>query len=186
MTISAKEVQELRKMSGAGMMECKLALSEADGNVEQAFKLLREKGIAKAEKKSTRDANEGLVGIKVHDNFASIIEVNSETDFVSRNSEFHKFRNWTLKVSEISKFLSFRFLQKIFSHFFQGCSLIFLDLIQVILSSKIRNTGFQSPIHEMLTSRPIPVDGRRNKLDFSHMPYFFRLLGLSGFLRYDF
>ena len=88
MTISAKEVQELRKMSGAGMMECKLALSEADGNVEQAFKLLREKGIAKAEKKSTGDANEGLVGIKVHDNFASIIEVNSETDFVSRNSEF--------------------------------------------------------------------------------------------------
>ena len=64
MTVSAKEVQELRKMSGAGMMECKSALSDADGNLDQAFKLLREKGIAKAEKKSSRDANEGLVAIK--------------------------------------------------------------------------------------------------------------------------
>tara|TARA_Y100000816_G_C26098394_1_gene581672 strand:+ start:644 stop:1471 length:828 start_codon:yes stop_codon:yes gene_type:complete len=103
MTISAKEVQELRKMSGAGMMECKLALSEAGGNIEQAFKLLREKGIAKAEKKSTRDANEGLVGIKVHDNFASIIEVNSETDFVSRNSEFHNLVNSILDISISTK-----------------------------------------------------------------------------------
>ena len=91
MTVSAKEVQELRKMSGAGMMECKSALSEANGNLDDAFKLLREKGIAKAEKKSSRDANEGLVAIKKEGNSAAMIEVNSETDFVSRNSEFHSF-----------------------------------------------------------------------------------------------
>ena len=99
MTISAKEVQELRKISGAGMMECKTALSESKGDLNEAFKLLREKGIAKAEKKSGRDANEGLIGIKVHSNKASIIELNSETDFVSRNSEFHELVNQILDIS---------------------------------------------------------------------------------------
>ncbi len=99
MTISAKEVQELRKISGAGMMECKTALSESKGDLNEAFKLLREKGIAKAEKKSGRDANEGLIGIKVHSDKASIIEINSETDFVSRNSEFHELVNQILDIS---------------------------------------------------------------------------------------
>ena len=98
MTVSAKEVQELRKMSGAGMMECKSALSEANGNLDDAFKLLREKGIAKAEKKSSRDANEGLVAIKKEGNSAAMIEVNSETDFVSRNSEFHDLINSILEI----------------------------------------------------------------------------------------
>ena len=98
MTVSAKEVQELRKMSGAGMMECKSALSEANGNLDDAFKLLREKGIAKAEKKSSRDANEGLVAIKKEGNSAAMIEVNSETDFVSRNSEFHDLVNSILEI----------------------------------------------------------------------------------------
>ncbi len=99
MTVSAKEVQELRKMSGAGMMECKSALSDSGGDITQAFKLLREKGIAKAEKKSGRDANEGLVGLRVKSGQASIIEVNSETDFVSRNSEFHDLVNSILDIS---------------------------------------------------------------------------------------
>ena len=90
MAVSAKEVQELRKISGAGMMECKAALSESNGDLDLAFKLLREKGIAKAEKKSSRDANEGLIGIKCTDNKAAIIEINSETDFVSRNAEFQE------------------------------------------------------------------------------------------------
>ena len=98
MTVSAKEVQELRKMSGAGMMECKSALSDADGNLDQAFKLLREKGIAKAEKKSSRDANEGLVAIKKKGNSAAMIKINSETDFVSRNSEFHELINSILEI----------------------------------------------------------------------------------------
>jgi len=90
MSISAKEVQELRKMSGAGMMECKSALNDSNGNVKEAFKLLREKGIAKAEKKSSREANEGLIGIKNTKEGATIIEINSETDFVSRNKEFQE------------------------------------------------------------------------------------------------
>ncbi len=99
MGISAKEVQELRKISGAGMMECKTALSEANGNIDNAFKLLREKGIAKAEKKSSRDANEGLIGVQIKDNHASIVEINSETDFVSRNSEFQKLVSDVLSLS---------------------------------------------------------------------------------------
>ena len=103
MSISAKEVQELRKMSGAGMMECKSALSEANGNVDNAFKLLREKGIAKAEKKSLRDANEGLIGIQMKNNHASIVEINSETDFVSRNSEFQKLVTDVLTLSMNNK-----------------------------------------------------------------------------------
>ena len=99
MAVSAKEVQELRKISGAGMMECKSALSDSGGDIDQAFKLLREKGIAKAEKKSGRDANEGLIGVKVHFGNASILEINTETDFVSRNSEFHKLVNSILEIS---------------------------------------------------------------------------------------
>ena len=99
MTISAREVQELRKISGAGMMECKSALSEADGDLDQAFKILREKGIAKAGKKASRDANEGLIGVMVQEGKASIVEVNSETDFVSRNSEFHSLVRSILDIS---------------------------------------------------------------------------------------
>ena len=103
MNISAKEVQELRKISGAGMMECKSALSEANGDVDVAFKLLREKGIAKAEKKSAREANEGLIGIMVKNQLATMVEINSETDFVSRNAEFHKLVYEILEISLNSK-----------------------------------------------------------------------------------
>ena len=99
MAVSAKEVQELRKISGAGMMECKTALSESNGDLDLAFKLLREKGIAKAEKKSSRDANEGLIGIKCADNKAAIIEINSETDFVSRNAEFQNLVRSILDIT---------------------------------------------------------------------------------------
>ena len=99
MTITAKQVQDLRKMSGAGMMECKAALSESNGVIDDAFKILREKGIAKAEKKSSRDANEGLIGIKIIENRAAIVEVNSETDFVSRNNEFHELVADILDIS---------------------------------------------------------------------------------------
>ena len=103
MIITAKQVQDLRKISGAGVMECKGALSESNGNVVKAFKILREKGIAKAEKKSNRDANEGLIGIKINDYGAVIVEVNSETDFVSRNEEFQKLVSNVLDVAITEK-----------------------------------------------------------------------------------
>ena len=89
MSVTAKQVQDLRKMSGAGMMDCKAALAENNADIHLAFQWLREKGIAKAQKKSTRDANEGLVSIMSNNNGTAIVEINSETDFVSRNNDFH-------------------------------------------------------------------------------------------------
>ena len=88
MTITASLVKELRDKSGAGMMDCKVALTENDGDIEAAMDWLRSKGIAKAEKKSGRVAAEGLIGMAQGDTAAVLIEVNSETDFVAKNEQF--------------------------------------------------------------------------------------------------
>lgn len=88
MEITAQMVKDLREKSGAGMMDCKKALSEANGNMDEAINYLREKGIAKSIKKESRIAAEGLANVFVDGNKAVIIEVNSETDFVSKNAEF--------------------------------------------------------------------------------------------------
>jgi len=89
-TITAALVKELREKSGAGMMDCKNALAENDGDVDAAMDWLRSKGIAKAEKKSGRVAAEGLIGIAQADTSAAVVEVNSETDFVARNEGFQE------------------------------------------------------------------------------------------------
>ena len=86
--ITANMVKELREQTGAGMLDCKKALTETNGNMEEAVTWLREKGISKAAKKQTRIAAEGLALAKVEGNKAVIVEVNSETDFVSKNPEF--------------------------------------------------------------------------------------------------
>ncbi|WP_102271431.1 translation elongation factor Ts [Cytobacillus massiliigabonensis] len=88
MAITAQMVKELREKTGAGMMDCKKALQETDGDMEKAIDFLREKGIAKAAKKGDRIAAEGLTSVKVDGNAAVILEVNSETDFVSKNEGF--------------------------------------------------------------------------------------------------
>ena len=86
--ISAAMVKELREMTGAGMMDCKVALTETGGAMEAAVDWLRKKGLSKAAKKSGRVAAEGLVAISTRDNRGVVVEVNSETDFVARNEEF--------------------------------------------------------------------------------------------------
>jgi elongation factor Ts len=86
--IDAKMVAELRSKTGAGMMDCKKALTETNGDIDAAVDYLREKGIAKATKKADRIAAEGLANIYINGNKAVILEVNSETDFVSKNEEF--------------------------------------------------------------------------------------------------
>ncbi|MBZ7970232.1 elongation factor Ts [Campylobacter sp. RM3125] len=88
--ITAAMVKELRESTGAGMMDCKNALSETDGDFDKAVQLLREKGLGKAAKKADRLAAEGLVSVKVNDDFSSvtITEINSETDFVAKNDQF--------------------------------------------------------------------------------------------------
>ena len=90
--ISAAQVKELRERTGAGMMECKKALQEADGNIEKAIDILRAKGASKAAKRSEREAKEGTIGSYVHmgGKIAVMVEISCETDFVARNDEFQK------------------------------------------------------------------------------------------------
>ena len=91
--ITAEQVKQLREKTGAGMMDCKKVLTETDGDMEKAIELLRERGIAKAAKKSDRIAAEGLVTTYVTDDkkVGVVVEVNAETDFVAKNEEFRSF-----------------------------------------------------------------------------------------------
>ena len=91
MSLSVSMVKELREKSGAGMMDCKKALLETDGKMEEALDWLRKQGLAAVAKKSGRVAAEGLIGITIKNNSGSIIEINSETDFVARNELFQNF-----------------------------------------------------------------------------------------------
>ena len=99
MPLSASMVKELRIKSGAGMMDCKKALQETNGNMEEAVDWLRKQGLSAVAKKSGRVAAEGLIGITVKDNIGSIIEINSETDFVARNE---LFQNFVVNCSELA------------------------------------------------------------------------------------
>jgi elongation factor Ts len=91
MTITAQMVMDLRKRTGVGMSKCKEALSEANGDIEEAIHILRKKGIASAVKKGGRETNEGVVGIADGDGMAYLVEVNAETDFVVQNDRFKEF-----------------------------------------------------------------------------------------------
>ena len=91
MAITAAMVKELREMSGAGMMDCKKALSECDGNMDEALEFLKKSGAAKAVKKASRIAAEGICRTAVADGKAAVVEVNSETDFVAKNETFQAF-----------------------------------------------------------------------------------------------
>ena len=92
MDIKAKDVAELRKMTGAPMMDCKKALAESNGDIDKAVEYLRKKGAATAAKRAEREAKEGVIASYVHgDKLGVLVEVNSETDFVARNEEFKAF-----------------------------------------------------------------------------------------------
>lgn len=93
MEITAQMVKELRERTGAGMMECKGALSEAKGDMEKAIEILRKKGIAKAEKKASREVKDGLIHSYIHPGgkLGVLVEVNCETDFVAKNVLFQEF-----------------------------------------------------------------------------------------------
>ncbi len=102
MHIDAKVVKALREKTGAGMMDCKKALTEAEGNEEKAIDILREKGLAAAARRSGRAANQGIVDSYIHmgGKIGVLVEVNCETDFVARNDEFREFvRNICLQVA---------------------------------------------------------------------------------------
>lgn len=97
---TAKDVKDLREKTGCGMMDCKKALTEANGDMEKAIELLREKGLAAAAKKSGRIAAEGIVDAYNENGVGVLVEVNSETDFVSKNADFQKF------VADIAKHIA--------------------------------------------------------------------------------
>jgi len=99
MSISAAQVKELRDLTGAGMMDCKAALNETNGNMEEAVDWLRKKGISKADKKAGRTAAEGLIGVDSGVREAAVVEVNSETDFVARNEQFQELVRNIAKVA---------------------------------------------------------------------------------------
>ncbi len=112
MAITAAMVKELREMTGAGMMDCKKALNETNGNMDEAVEFLRKNGQAKAEKKAGRIAAEGLCKVLVEGSTAAVVEVNSETDFVAKNEEFQSFvtavaqQALTTAASDIDAFLA--------------------------------------------------------------------------------
>ena len=90
MSFTAADVKNLREKTGCGMMDCKKALTETNGDFDKAMDFLREKGLATAEKKAGRIAAEGMVDILVDGNVGAMVEVNSETDFVAKNEEFQE------------------------------------------------------------------------------------------------
>ena len=91
MAITAKDVQALREMTGVGMMDCKKALTEAEGNMDKAVEILRERGLAASQKKAGRIAAEGMAYAEVFSDGAALVEVNAETDFVAKNAQFIEF-----------------------------------------------------------------------------------------------
>ncbi len=101
MNFTAKDVAALRETTGCGMMDCKKALTEADGNVDKAIELLREKGLAAQAKKASRIASEGMVDTYIDEKVGVMIEVNSETDFVAKNAEFQALVKGAAKAAAV-------------------------------------------------------------------------------------
>ena len=103
MAVTMADITKLRKMTGAGMMDCKNALTEADGDFDGAMKIIREKGQAVAAKRSDREASEGCVPVKVADGFGAIIALKCETDFVAQNADFIKLTQDILDAAVANK-----------------------------------------------------------------------------------
>ena len=98
-----ENIKKLREMTGVGFKDCKSALDETNGNIEKSIDFLRKKGIAKASKKMSRTASEGLALVKEQDGEVSIIEINSETDFVAKNKDFISFCKELSEINFICK-----------------------------------------------------------------------------------
>jgi elongation factor Ts len=138
MSISAAQVKELRDLTGAGMMDCKAALKETNGNMEEAVDWLRKKGIAKADKKAGRTAAEGLIGVDAGVREASIVEVNSETDFVARNAEFQAIVANVAKVA-----LAYDGTEAVAAATYPGADKSVTDTIKDAVGTIGENLGFR-------------------------------------------
>lgn len=144
--ITASMVKELRVATNAGMMDCKKALKQTDGDMQQAIDLLREKGLAKAAKKADRIAAEGLVAISIsNDNKkGAVLEVNSETDFVAKNDEFKDFVNATAKIVVDGKFKD---IEELKNAKYLGTE----STVQEVLTSKIATIGENMSLRRFVT-----------------------------------
>ena len=136
---TAQDVKNLREMTGCGMMDCKKALTETNGDVEKAIEFLREKGLASAAKKSGRIAAEGLVDAMEQDGVSVVLEVNSETDFVAKNEEFQNF------VKDVMKHII----------------AVNPESVEVMLDQKFMNTGNET-IRDMLTAKIAKIGENMN------------------------
>ncbi len=134
--VTASQVKDLREKTGAGMMDCKKVLTETDGDMEKAIELLRERGIAKAAKKSGRVAAEGLVEAYVSDDkkLGAIVEVNSETDFVAKNEEFQEF---VKDVAEIAATSAPKDVEDLLTKSYKSSG----KTVQEVLTDKIATIG---------------------------------------------
>ncbi|SMH48616.1 translation elongation factor Ts [Mesorhizobium australicum] len=138
MSITAAQVKELRELTGAGMMDCKAALTETNGDMEAAIDWLRKKGIAKADKKASRTAAEGLVGVDGGFHEASVAEVNSETDFVARNDQFQDIVRNVAKVA-----LAFGETDKVAAATYPGSDKSVTDTIKDAVGTIGENLSFR-------------------------------------------
>ena len=138
MSISAAQVKELRDLTGAGMMDCKAALTETNGNMEEAVDWLRKKGISKADKKAGRTAAEGLIGVDNGVREAAIVEVNSETDFVARNAAFQEIVANVAKVA-----LAYGTTEAVAAATYPGSDKSVADTIKDAVGTIGENMGFR-------------------------------------------
>ncbi|TJV42842.1 MAG: elongation factor Ts [Mesorhizobium sp.] len=138
MSISAAQVKELRDLTGAGMMDCKAALTETNGNMEEAVDWLRKKGISKADKKAGRTAAEGLIGVDSGVREAAIVEVNSETDFVARNAAFQEIVANVAKVA-----LAYGMTEAVAAAKYPGSDKSVTDTIKDAVGTIGENLGFR-------------------------------------------
>jgi elongation factor Ts len=138
MSISAAQVKELRELTGAGMMDCKAALAETGGDMEAAVDWLRKKGIAKADKKASRTAAEGLIGVDSGLREAAVVEVNSETDFVARNDAFQAIVRSVAKVA-----LAYGATESVANAKYPGSEKTVTDTIKDAVGTIGENLGFR-------------------------------------------
>lgn len=138
MSISAAQVKELRDLTGAGMMDCKAALNETNGNMEEAVDWLRKKGISKADKKAGRTAAEGLIGVDSGVREAAVVEVNSETDFVARNAAFQEIVANVAKVA-----LAYGKTEAVAAAKYPGSDKSVTDVIKDAVGTIGENLGFR-------------------------------------------
>ncbi|MER8749877.1 translation elongation factor Ts [Mesorhizobium sp. M1050] len=138
MSISAAQVKELRDLTGAGMMDCKAALTETNGNMEEAVDWLRKKGISKADKKAGRTAAEGLIGVDSGVREAAVVEVNSETDFVARNAAFQEI---VAKIAKVA--LAYGTTEAVAAAKYPGSDKSVADTIKDAVGTIGENMGFR-------------------------------------------